>query len=235
MTRVFSLQIVSNRSSTSTGDAVEALRRRASTVRRPKSVSVLGDKLRKSKYMGRGSCLSDFLSSRSLRVSRIDVVVLPMPKLPKRAQKVKPSPSALHAQVIRLSTTLSIFFTNASLCPTSFELASVCNCSACATIVLILLLNFLQLINLFANTSEDSLGLRSFIRLSSRSITLNTLFANSCSVFSFPFTLLNESPPTTSLATKGSTATDLLTSSSITMMGCSCLAYTRWDSILLFR
>ena len=142
ITRVFSLRIVSNRSSTSTGDTVETLRRRASTVRRPKSVSVLGDKLRKSKYMGRGSCLSDFLSSRSLRASRIDVVVLPMPKSPKRAQKVKPSPSALHAQVTRLSTTLSIFFTNASLYPTSFELASVCNCSACATIVLILLLNF---------------------------------------------------------------------------------------------
>ena len=113
--------------------------------------------------MGRGSCLSDFLSSRSLRVSRIDVVVLPMPKSPKRAQKVKPSPSALHTQVTRLSTTLSIFFTGTSLWPASFELASACNCSACAAIVLILSLNFLQLINLFANASEDSLGLEPFI------------------------------------------------------------------------
>ena len=104
MTRVFSLRIVSNRSSTFAGDAVEALRRRASTVRRPKSVSVLGDKSRKSKYMGRGSCLSDFLSSRSLRVSRIDVVVLPMPKSPKRAHKCESFFSRLHDHSTSRST-----------------------------------------------------------------------------------------------------------------------------------
>ena len=104
MTRVFSLRIVSNRSSTSTGDTVETLRRRLSTVRKPKSVSVLGDKSRKSKYMGRGTCSSDFLSSRSLRVSRIDVVVLPIPKSPKRAHKSELSFSGLRDHSTSRST-----------------------------------------------------------------------------------------------------------------------------------